>query len=128
MTLDCEYLGALVENVVKLSDILNIELFTGCGSVCSFSNLDECEKFDISESLVNKGPEPIKPECFELLRVLGKGGYGKVKQYTRLFFSKILVINSCISLICSKHFLFIILSIYFNSPLYIFVDCLNNVS
>lgn len=42
------------------------------------SNMDDCEKFEISEDSVNKGMEQIRPECFELLRVLGKGGYGKV--------------------------------------------------
>lgn len=41
--------------------------------------MDGCEKFEISENSVNKGTEQIGPECFELLKVLGKGGYGKVK-------------------------------------------------
>lgn len=41
--------------------------------------MDDCEKFEISENSVNKGTEQIRPECFELLRVLGKGGYGKVR-------------------------------------------------
>lgn len=36
------------------------------------------EEIEISESSVNNGPEHIGPHCFELLRVLGKGGYGKV--------------------------------------------------
>lgn len=40
--------------------------------------MDECEKIEISEDNVNQGTEAIRPECFELLRVLGKGGYGKV--------------------------------------------------
>lgn len=40
--------------------------------------MEHCEKFEISETSVNRGPEKIRPECFELLRVLGKGGYGKV--------------------------------------------------
>ncbi|KAL4608766.1 ribosomal protein S6 kinase beta-1-like [Arapaima gigas] len=40
--------------------------------------MEGCEKFEISEDSVNKGTEQIRPECFELLRVLGKGGYGKV--------------------------------------------------
>lgn len=44
----------------------------------SSSDMDDCEKFEISEDSVNKGTEQIRPECFELLRVLGKGGYGKV--------------------------------------------------
>lgn len=42
------------------------------------SNMDDCEKIEISEDNVNQGTENIRPECFELLRVLGKGGYGKV--------------------------------------------------
>lgn len=45
---------------------------------CSYSNMDDCEKIEISEDNVNQGTENICPECFELLRVLGKGGYGKV--------------------------------------------------
>lgn len=40
--------------------------------------MDDCEKIEISEDNVNQGTENIRPECFELLRVLGKGGYGKV--------------------------------------------------
>ncbi|ETE61460.1 Ribosomal protein S6 kinase beta-1 [Ophiophagus hannah] len=40
-------------------------------------SMEHCEKFEISETSVNRGPEKIRPECFELLRVLGKGGYGK---------------------------------------------------
>lgn len=40
--------------------------------------MDDCEKIEISEDSVNQGTENIRPECFELLRVLGKGGYGKV--------------------------------------------------
>lgn len=43
-----------------------------------YSNMDDCEKIEISEDNVNQGTENIRPECFELLRVLGKGGYGKV--------------------------------------------------
>ena len=42
------------------------------------SGMEHCEKFEISETRVNRGPEKIRPECSELLRVLGKGGYGKV--------------------------------------------------
>lgn len=36
------------------------------------------EEVELSERSVNPGPERIGPHCFELLRVLGKGGYGKV--------------------------------------------------
>lgn len=35
-------------------------------------NMDDCEKFEISENSVNKGTEQIRPECFELLKVLEK--------------------------------------------------------
>uniref|UniRef100_A0A673MPD9 Ribosomal protein S6 kinase n=1 Tax=Sinocyclocheilus rhinocerous TaxID=307959 RepID=A0A673MPD9_9TELE len=44
----------------------------------------DCEKFEISENIVNQGTEQIRPECFELLRVLGKGGYGKVFQVRKV--------------------------------------------
>uniref|UniRef100_A0A665T3B4 Ribosomal protein S6 kinase n=1 Tax=Echeneis naucrates TaxID=173247 RepID=A0A665T3B4_ECHNA len=47
-------------------------------------NMDECEKIEISENNVNQGTENIRPECFELLRVLGKGGYGKVFQVRKV--------------------------------------------
>ncbi|XP_077447919.1 ribosomal protein S6 kinase beta-1-like isoform X1 [Stigmatopora argus] len=47
-------------------------------------NINDCEKFEISENSVNQGTEQIKPECFELLKVLGKGGYGKVFQVRKV--------------------------------------------
>ncbi|KAF0030878.1 hypothetical protein F2P81_017609 [Scophthalmus maximus] len=47
-------------------------------------NMDDCEKIEISEDNVNQGTENIRPECFELLRVLGKGGYGKVFQVRKV--------------------------------------------
>lgn len=50
----------------------------------SFERMDDCEKFEISENNVNHGTEQIHPECFELLRVLGKGGYGKVFQVRKV--------------------------------------------
>uniref|UniRef100_A0A8B9HD25 non-specific serine/threonine protein kinase n=1 Tax=Astyanax mexicanus TaxID=7994 RepID=A0A8B9HD25_ASTMX len=46
--------------------------------------MDDCEKIEISEDSVNQGTESIRPECFELLRVLGKGGYGKVFQVRKV--------------------------------------------
>ncbi|XP_075919476.1 ribosomal protein S6 kinase beta-1 isoform X3 [Petromyzon marinus] len=47
-------------------------------------DVGECEKFELSEGSVNRGPEKIGPECFQLLRVLGKGGYGKVFQVRKV--------------------------------------------
>ncbi|XP_070772931.1 ribosomal protein S6 kinase beta-1 isoform X1 [Enoplosus armatus] len=60
--------------------------FSECMDQCSgFEfNMDDCEKFEISENSVNKGTEQIRPECFELLKVLGKGGYGKVFQVRKV--------------------------------------------
>uniref|UniRef100_A0A3P8Z728 Ribosomal protein S6 kinase n=1 Tax=Esox lucius TaxID=8010 RepID=A0A3P8Z728_ESOLU len=52
--------------------------------VSAVTNMDGCEKFEISENSVNKGTEQIRPECFALLRVLGKGGYGKVFQVRKV--------------------------------------------
>lgn len=37
------------------------------------------ETVALTPESVNKTPEKIGPECFELLKVLGKGGYGKVR-------------------------------------------------
>ncbi|XP_043826083.1 ribosomal protein S6 kinase beta-2 isoform X1 [Dromiciops gliroides] len=42
------------------------------------------EEVELSESSVNPGPERIGPHSFELLRVLGKGGYGKVFQVRKV--------------------------------------------
>ena len=36
------------------------------------------EAVHLSEEIVNPKDEKIGPESFELLKVLGKGGYGKV--------------------------------------------------
>ena len=52
------------------------------------SNMDDCEKIEISEDNVNQGTENIRPECFELLRVLGKGGYGKVLMESYLWYPR----------------------------------------
>ncbi|XP_069485064.1 ribosomal protein S6 kinase beta-2 [Ambystoma mexicanum] len=46
--------------------------------------LGACEEFEISESTVNHGTEKISTHSFEMLRVLGKGGYGKVFQVRKV--------------------------------------------
>jgi len=38
------------------------------------------ETLSISEETVNPKDEKIGPNSFELLKVLGKGGYGKVRK------------------------------------------------
>ena len=45
-----------------------------CFCVLFFSR----EEFTLSAETVNPTSEKIGPECFDLLKVLGKGGYGKV--------------------------------------------------
>lgn len=50
---------------------------------CVFRTVAHYEEVELTESSVNLGPERIGPHCFELLSVLGKGGYGKV--LTHLF-------------------------------------------
>lgn len=38
----------------------------------------DTETLTISEEMVNPKDEKVGPESFQLLKVLGKGGYGKV--------------------------------------------------
>uniref|UniRef100_A0A3P8YTY5 Ribosomal protein S6 kinase n=1 Tax=Esox lucius TaxID=8010 RepID=A0A3P8YTY5_ESOLU len=75
------------------TDDLNLDKRCSCGHArvlqmfynTSFnSNMEDCEKIEISEDNVNQGTENIRPECFQLLRVLGKGGYGKVFQVRKV--------------------------------------------
>ncbi|XP_037402901.1 uncharacterized protein rps6kb1a isoform X2 [Pygocentrus nattereri] len=52
-----------------------------CGS---FDFFEGCERFEISEDSLNTGAERVHPKCFELLRILGKGSYGKVSMKSPL--------------------------------------------
>ncbi|KAL7634948.1 UNVERIFIED_CONTAM: hypothetical protein RMT77_015346 [Armadillidium vulgare] len=45
---------------------------------------DQVESLIISDSTVNQGKEKVGPDDFELLKVLGRGGYGKVFQVRKL--------------------------------------------
>lgn len=49
-----------------------------------FRTVGHYEEVELTESSVNLGPERIGPHCFELLSVLGKGGYGKVFQVRKV--------------------------------------------
>lgn len=49
---------------------------------CVFRTVGHYEEVELTENSVNLGPERVGPHCFELLSVLGKGGYGKVRQAT----------------------------------------------
>lgn len=68
--------------------------------------MEHCEKFEISETSVNRGPEKIRPECFELLRVLGKGGYGKVGSVFEMR-TVVSVLGRLILYPCSYHLVFV---------------------
>lgn len=52
-------------------------------SYCSVDG-SEVEKIQLSQEIVNPGTSKLGPEDFELKKVLGKGGYGKVFQVKRL--------------------------------------------
>ncbi len=41
---------------------------------------EQLETVQLTSETVNKTSEKVGPECFDLLKVLGKGGYGKVFQ------------------------------------------------
>lgn len=73
---------SLSDDELDVEDQINDCMDNGVGSYKL--DLEHCEKIEISENSVNKGPEKIRPECFELLRVLGKGGYGKVFQVRKV--------------------------------------------
>ncbi|XP_072280615.1 ribosomal protein S6 kinase beta-1-like [Pyxicephalus adspersus] len=37
-----------------------------------------CTEYDLSDSRMCPGQETLSPQCFHILRVLGRGSYGKV--------------------------------------------------
>lgn len=45
-----------------------------------FCRVEGAEKIQLSQEIVNPGTAKLGPEDFELKKVLGKGGYGKVFQ------------------------------------------------
>ncbi|XP_036372745.1 ribosomal protein S6 kinase beta-2-like isoform X2 [Megalops cyprinoides] len=56
--------------------------------VCDFpvaeSEPGQTEEVELTGASVNRDSERVGPECFELLTVLGKGGYGKVFQVRKV--------------------------------------------
>lgn len=82
-----ENANSVVQNILNLCFIFTFLSSLFIFLLCFASNMDDCEKFEISENSVNKGTEQIRPECFELLKVLGKGGYGKVRTLKSTFLS-----------------------------------------
>ncbi|XP_062864235.1 ribosomal protein S6 kinase beta-2-like [Trichomycterus rosablanca] len=56
--------------------------------VCNFTVAEteptETEEVELTSASVNRDSERIGPDCFELLTVLGKGGYGKVFQVRKV--------------------------------------------
>lgn len=45
----------------------------------------EVEEVALSDALVNPSHEKVGPQHFNLLKVLGKGGYGKVSYFTHIY-------------------------------------------
>lgn len=62
---------------IKGRDLENTRAFPSL-TYSVFRTVGHYEEVELTESSVNLGPERIGPHCFELLSVLGKGGYGKV--------------------------------------------------
>ncbi|CAL8270162.1 ribosomal protein S6 kinase beta-2 isoform X1 [Gadus morhua] len=56
--------------------------------VCDFTvaetDIVQTEEVELTSATVNRDSERVGPECFELLTVLGKGGYGKVFQVRKV--------------------------------------------
>lgn len=56
-------------------------------------SVEGSESITLSQEIVNPGTAKLGPEDFELKKVLGKGGYGKVFQVrTKMFYSFIIVV------------------------------------
>lgn len=60
----------------------------------------EYERVDLTPESVNRTHERIGPECFELLKVLGKGGYGKVSLGTFLHCIYMMSFFNCCFALC----------------------------
>lgn len=58
------------------------KLLINCHSIYS---VEGAEKIQLSQEIVNPGTAKLGPEDFELKKVLGKGGYGKVFQVLSRF-------------------------------------------
>lgn len=59
-----------------------------CLLLCHISVLfrnGEVEEVALSDALVNPSHEKVGPQHFNLLKVLGKGGYGKVSYFTYIY-------------------------------------------
>jgi p70 ribosomal S6 kinase len=83
-SLDFTY-GLELENEDEISDEEEDMDSTLTGDVpSSLSSVEDgsrvpVETMPLTAESVNRTPEKIGPECFDLLKVLGKGGYGKVE-------------------------------------------------
>lgn len=45
----------------------------------------QTEEVELTSESVNRDSERVGPDCFELLTVLGKGAYGKVREYACIY-------------------------------------------
>ena len=74
-----KYYGSITHH--QNSDAATFSVTDGVASffiIPFFSSDDFAETVPLTAETVNRTSEKIGPECFELLKVLGKGGYGKV--------------------------------------------------
>ncbi|XP_033123177.1 ribosomal protein S6 kinase beta-2-like [Anneissia japonica] len=71
----------------RAEDAIDVDADEEFLSASSSSGIEMAEGFEsvpLSEALVNPSTERIGPEHFQLLKVLGKGGYGKVFQVRKI--------------------------------------------
>lgn len=69
-------------------DLESEDVSDGEDEVCNFTVAEtepsETEEVELTSESVNRDSERVGPDCFELLTVLGKGGYGKVFQVRKV--------------------------------------------
>ncbi|XP_017886174.1 ribosomal protein S6 kinase beta-1-like [Ceratina calcarata] len=67
-------------------DVIEIgeEEYDANPNVNEITDSEGCETVPISEQNVNRGRERAGPQDFELCKVIGKGGYGKVFQVRKI--------------------------------------------
>ncbi|XP_006893470.1 PREDICTED: ribosomal protein S6 kinase beta-2 [Elephantulus edwardii] len=85
-------MGTMFHLELETEEVSEGELELSPADVCPLPELkstsmefgEQYEEVELTETSVNVGPERIGPHCFELLRVLGKGNFGKVFQVRKV--------------------------------------------
>lgn len=83
---DIELHDEIVDKDESDDDVIEIEedIYDQHPNVNAIIDSEDLETVQLSEQIVNPGKEKTGPEDFSLLKVLGKGGYGKVFQVKKV--------------------------------------------